>query len=123
MTQRVAYQPPTQTLEHVLGSDPAVVRGFARAADDKLANGSISLAEREKLISRGVRLGLKRFDANLILAAMEQRRREHPPIRMACSTFALNPDLHSPRLPRWLGWMTVLTLQSGIVAGLIWLVK
>jgi len=110
-----AHQPPTQTLETVLGSDPAVVRGFAKAADDKLARGHLNLADRDLLISRGQRLGLKRFDANLILATMEQRRRERP-LRLAEDWESPNPSL-----PSWLKWSAVALTQSVIVVGALWL--
>ncbi len=116
-----AHQPPTQTLEHVLGSDPAVVRGFAKAAHDKLARGPLNLADRDRLISRGERLGLKRFDANLILATMEQRRREHgaPSMRFADDFDFDQPA--EPRLPRWLAWSAVATVQLAIAAGVWWM--
>ena len=63
-----------RTLEHVLGDDPAVVRGYAKAASDAMGHGPLTLAERSRLLSRGERLGIRRFDANLILAAVEQQR-------------------------------------------------
>lgn len=107
--------PPTQTLEHVLGSDPAVLRGFAKAIQDKLAVGPLSLRERDRLISRGVRLGLKRFDANLVIASVEQQQR--PGLRLATSRW---DDPSERSVPRWLRWSTVAALQSAIIGAAWW---
>jgi hypothetical protein len=113
----IRHQPPTQTLEYLLGADPAVLRGFARAIEDKLSSGHLTLAERDRLISRGERLGLKRFDANLVLATMEHRRRERGAMRIGTDV-----DHDTIRLPRWLKWATVATLQITIAGTVLWLV-
>jgi hypothetical protein len=114
-------QPPTQTLEHVLGADPAVLRGYARAIDDALADrGALSLADRDRLVSRGQRLGLKRFDANLVIAAMEQRHRDRRVLRFAGDDGEVES---APRLPRWLAWSTAIGIQAAIVAGVWWVVS
>ncbi len=105
--------PPTQTLEHVLSADPAIVRGFARAVTDAMENGPLSLMARDRLIQRGQRLGLKRFDANLIVAAMEQRLRERPSLRLALA----DADA-APASARWLPWLTAASVQAAILAGL-----
>ena len=117
MTRPIPHQPPTQTLEHLLGTDPAVLRGFARAIEDKLSCGHLTLAERDRLICRGQRLGLKRFDANLVLATMEHRRRE-------CGAMRIGGDVDHDaiRLPRWLKWSTVATVQITIAGTMLWLV-
>jgi hypothetical protein len=106
--------PPTQTLEHVLGADPAVVRGFARAVHDALDEGPLSLMDRDRLIRRAERLGLKRFDANLIVAAMEQRGWDRPSMRLVDGA----PER---RASRWLPWVTAAAVQGAILAGL-WVV-
>lgn len=110
--------PHTQTLEHVLGSDPAVVRGFARATQEKLAAGPLSLRDRDRLISRGQRLGLKRFDANLIVASVEQQQ----PQGMRITPHDTH-DEHDSALPRWLRWSTVVALQSAIIGAAWWFLR
>lgn len=113
--------PPTSTphpLEHMLNENPAIVRGFSRAVSDVLARGTLSLSTRDRLIERGVRLGLKRFDANLVIAVLEQRRRETTRLRIADDN---SPDTSAP-LPRWLGWATVATVQVAIATGVWWVI-
>lgn len=94
------------------------MRGFSRAVNDALARGTLSLSTRDRLIERGVRLGLKRFDANLVIAVLEQRRRETTGPRIADDN---SPDTSTP-LPRWLGWATVATVQFAIATGVWWVV-
>jgi len=114
MQTRLPFQTPTQTLEHVLGSDPAVVRGFAQGVFEALAHGPLNLRDRDRLITRGVRLGMKRFDASLVIAAMEQRHRERPTMRL------VRHDEPRPGLFRWLPWVAAMSLQGLIAAGAWW---
>lgn len=114
--------PPTSTphpLEHMLDASPAVVRGFSRAVNDALARGGLSLSTRDRLINRGVRLGLKRFDANLVIAVLEQRRRETTGLRLAEN----DAIAASPALPKWLALTTIAAVQLMISAGVWWVVR
>ena len=52
-------------------SPPAVVRGFARAVGDRLDGGVLRWDDRRDLISRARRLGIDRFEANLIIASVQ----------------------------------------------------
>jgi hypothetical protein len=110
---------PAHPLEPMLDANPAVVRGFSRAVTNAMEDGALSLATRDRLIERGVRLGLKRFDANLIIAVLEQRRHEAAPMRI---TREVSTDKAAP-LPRWLRWATVATIQLAIATGVWWVVR
>lgn len=58
----------------MLENDPAVVRGIARGVAEVIEQqGRIDFSTRSRLIRRAERLGLKRFDANLVIAAVEYR--------------------------------------------------
>ena len=52
-------------------SPPAVVRGFARAVGDRLDGGVLRWDDRRDLIARARRLGIDRFEANLIIASVQ----------------------------------------------------
>lgn len=105
-----------RTLEHVLGDDPAVLRGFAKAAHDALANGPLTLDGRQRLLARGERLGIRRFDANLILAAVEQKQSISPD---RWRPVAPVPADAKPWFVRCL--MAALGVQAAIVMGAWWL--
>jgi len=60
-------------LEHVLAVPPAIVRGFAEAVADSLQAGVLPYADRQRLLRRAARLGIGRFDANLIIASVQHR--------------------------------------------------
>ncbi|MBC7782664.1 MAG: hypothetical protein H7144_02400 [Burkholderiales bacterium] len=120
MGPKFTLNPATHSLEHVLASDPAVVRGFAHGVYEALATSPLSLHARDRLLKRAVRLGIKRFDANLIIAAMEQRRRERPMMRMTTDHDHPTPARqHSPA--RWLPWATAVCVQATISVGAWWL--
>ena len=115
MTSRSRPFPPAYTLEYVLGADPAVVRGYARAAHDLLAGGGVTLKDRDAFLRRGERLGLSRFDANLVLAAVtRQVQNSRPPMRL------VRPA--EPRASKFAALATVLGVQASIVAAVAWLV-
>lgn len=122
MPVRIGHVRSLRTLEHVLGADPAVVRGFATAAADRFDAGPLTLDARDRLLSRGERLGLRRFDANLVLAAVEQQHRAAP--RTAASPATRSPVIEpaAPRLKlHWPAAATAVAVQASIVAGLWWL--
>ena len=50
---------------------PAAVRGFARAVADRLNDGSLRWDDRRDLVARAARLGIDRFEANLIIAGVQ----------------------------------------------------
>ena len=119
MTIRPTEPRLTQTLEHVLAADPAVVRGFARAAADRLAAGPLPLTDRARLLRRGERLGLGRFDANLVLAVVERQHRATVPTRRpAVATVSVN----ARRRLAWPAAAMAVVVQAGIVVGAWWLV-
>lgn len=111
-----------RTLEYVLGADPAVVRGFAQAAADQAAAGPLTLADRDRLLKRGERLGLRRFDANLVLAAVEQRQRQSAPVYPRAANVRLAEPSSNRRRVLWPTAATAVVLQSVIVAVAWWLV-
>lgn len=118
MTIRPAEPRLTQTLEHVLAADPAVIRGYARAAADRLAAEPLTLADRDLLLRRGERLGLGRFEANLILAVVERRHRSQtPPVR------PVRAEQTRTRRIAWPAAATAVALQASIVMAAWWLVN
>lgn len=115
-----SYQEP---LRQVLRVDEAILRGYCRAIEQRLEQGPLSLSDRDRLISRGMRLGLKRFDANLVLAAIEHRNL-HPfrlNLTKNCDSIPSDPD--SSSLPRWLAWSTALAVQGMIGIGVWWILS
>ena len=50
---------------------PAAVRGFARAVADRLSGGTLRWDDRRDLVARAARLGIDRFEANLIIAGVQ----------------------------------------------------
>lgn len=60
-------------LEHVLRVPAAIVHGFAEAVADALVAGVLPYADRQRLLRRAARLGIGRFDANLIIASVQHR--------------------------------------------------
>jgi len=97
--------------------DGAVVRGFARAVGDQLDIGPLTLATRDRLLGRAQRLGIKRFDANLIVAAVEQNARTVARMRIT------RLDEHAAtKRSRWFAPATVaLGMQTLIALGAWWL--
>lgn len=107
--------PPTRVLEPVLDADAAIVRGFARAVADALDAGPLTLAARDRLIGRAERLGIRRFEANLIVAAVEQQARSRRRMRLVVDA----PE------PKHAGWYVpasaALVVQTLIAAAAWWL--
>lgn len=121
MTIRPVEPRYTQTLEHVLTVDAAIVRGFARAAADHLANGPMTLADRDRLLGRGERLGLGRFDANLVLAVVERRHFSAKTVKPTVKPKSPIIDTTRLRPVAWPAAATAVGLQACIVAGAWWL--
>lgn len=100
-------------LEHVLENDPAVVRGVARGVEDIIqTNGRLDFYTRTRLIRRAERLGLKRFDANLIIAAVEHRA------QWRASAQAQESAL---RVPLWIKVAAVVAIQGPILIFFGWI--
>ncbi|GIW76434.1 MAG: hypothetical protein KatS3mg104_1497 [Phycisphaerae bacterium] len=109
-------------MQQLLGVDQAILKGYCRALEQKLADGPLSLSDRDRLIARGMRLGLKRFDANLVLAAMEHRcQQSRLGLTDRLEDISSEPD--SSPLPRWLAWGTALAVQGMIMIGLWWVMR
>lgn len=76
-------------LSEVLSAPPSVIAGLKRAIDESLVGPILPIADRERLIRRAMKLGLNRFEANLMIAAVQNRALE----RASTST-------PTPRAPR-----------------------
>lgn len=97
-------------LEHVLTVPPAIVRGYANAVADSLVAGVLPYADRDRLLRRAARLGIGRFDANLIIASVQHRSSDDRPFRS-------DPGRNRDRPPGWLSVLLVVLLtQLAIVA-------
>ncbi len=63
-------------LPEVIGAPEGIINGLKRAVDDCLIGDILPIADRERLLRRAVKLGLNRFEANLLIAAVQNRARE-----------------------------------------------
>ncbi len=115
---KIPFSPPTHTLEQVLGSNPAIIRGYAQGVHKALEKGPLNLMERDRLINRGERLGLKRFDANLIVATVEHQNRGQSSMRLYKEE-SIQPVIFAKK---WLPWAIAVGVQSLIVTGAWWLI-
>jgi hypothetical protein len=99
-------------LEHVLTIEPAIVRGFAEAVADSLQGGVLPYSDRQRLLRRAARLGIGRFDANLIIASVQHRR-------PACG------DERALSIAPETGWksalLIVLTIEATLAGVFAWL--
>jgi hypothetical protein len=100
-------------LEHLLTVPTATVRGFAGAVADALHDGVLPYADRMRLLKRAERLGIGRFDANLIIASVRARLADTPP------TFTLVGEIEpasSPTHRRLPALVVIATVQAIIIA-------
>lgn len=67
--------PETDWLPQVLDAPAGVIFGLRRAVEECLDGDRLPIRDRERLISRALRLGLNRFEANLLIAAVQHRAR------------------------------------------------
>ena len=98
-------------LPDVIDAPAGVIHGLKRAIADCLVGGTLPLADRERLIARSVKLGLNRFEANLLIAAVQNRHRAAPEAAPA-------PEAETPRRLS-LGWMLLIALLLELVGGLV----
>jgi hypothetical protein len=63
-------------LPEVIQAPPGLIHGLKTAIADCLVGGTLPVADRERLIARSIKLGLSRFEANLLIAAVQNRYRE-----------------------------------------------
>jgi len=73
---RPAESPGASAVDAVIDAPEPVVRGLVRAVEASLIGGDLSAGERRRLIRRATRLGLGRFEANLLIAAVQHRARK-----------------------------------------------
>lgn len=90
----------------------------------KLQGALLSPADRQRLLEEGLQLGLTVFDANLILAIIQDQARRGFPVERSCSLLALirKPARWTPRhaqLLRVLAWAAAaLLIQIILIAAL-----
>jgi hypothetical protein len=104
------------TLAAALPTGPAVVRGFTAGVTTQLAAGPLTHDQRQLLFARAARLGIGRFEANLIIAIADRQAGNGPTMRIIDEAPA-PPD--PPALPRGLTWATVAAVQS-LIFGTAW---
>lgn len=85
--------------------DPSFAPGdprwrFAREVESALEGSVLAFEERRRLLSLAQRLGIRAFDANLIVALVQDRARRGEPVETAAATIAMVPAGRSaaPRL-------------------------
>jgi hypothetical protein len=69
-------------LPDVINAPTPIVNGLADAVRESMVGDQLAAEDRNRLIARAVRLGLNRFEANLLLAAVVHRATAdtHPPV-------------------------------------------
>jgi hypothetical protein len=74
-------------LPEVIDAPTGVIHGLKTAIAECLVGGTLPIVDRNRLISRSIKLGLTRFEANLLIAAVQNRHRASAEIdRSACET-------------------------------------
>lgn len=102
-----------------LDATPGVVEGLRSAIEAALVDGQLSLADRHRFISRGIRLGLSRFDASLVVASVQHKALEAGGFRVIRQW--TQPPVKRSRSVAMLV-STLLGLEALAVAGLaVWL--
>jgi hypothetical protein len=97
-----------------LSISPAIARGFAAAVEGSVRLGVLSYDDRLRLLDRGVRLGLSRFEATLIIAAVQHRVPGAVSDAIPMASKAPTPNRH-----RWLVPVAfAVTLQGAILAAI-----
>jgi hypothetical protein len=76
--------------------DPSFAPGdprwrFAREVEAALEGAVLAFEERRRLLSLAQRLGIRAFDANLIVALVQDRARRGEPVETAAATIAMVP--------------------------------
>jgi hypothetical protein len=101
-----APEPPIHAKSSESESD---VRAFARAVTSAMEGPILRFSRREELIRQAQNLGIRRFDANLLIAAVQHRLRGD----LNCGT----PVIESSRLRFALPICLALAVQAVILAG------
>lgn len=80
-----------------------------------MLGGEVLLAKREELIKRASHLGIRRFDAHLIIAMVQHRA--------GTATVELDYESEPKRTSLWSSVAVVATVQLLIFAGVWWILK
>lgn len=62
--------------QQTIDATPGVVAGLRRAIEAALVDGHLAITDRRRLIERAERLGVNRFEASLLIAAVQHRSGE-----------------------------------------------
>ncbi|HMO25477.1 MAG TPA: hypothetical protein PKB10_04345 [Tepidisphaeraceae bacterium] len=103
--------PATVVADVIAAPAAPVARGFASAVRGSLQGGVLSYDDRDRLLARASRLGLTRFDALLIIAAVQHGQASTP---SPATGMSRSRD-------RWLIGTAVLGVQAAIVGAAAWL--
>lgn len=95
-------------LPEVIDAPAGVIHGLKTAIADCLVGGTLPIADRERLIARSIKLGLSRFEANLLIAAVQNRHRE------------FQPSIAAPPVYRFpMGWLLLAFLAVEAAVGIV----
>lgn len=86
---------------------PASSRKFAQAVAEELKQGVLRFSSRQQLLSTAEQMGISRFQANLIIAALQH---QFPP----------TSPTYQPQQFRWVPWLAVVLLFQGVIATCIY---
>jgi hypothetical protein len=104
-------------LADVLGNRPAgVVEGLSAAVRESLVGTELPASDRERLLRRAGVLGLNRFEANLLIAAVQHRARR----AIGVPTLLIDAP-HPIGVARLVAWVVALETLAAAVLAAWWL--
>jgi hypothetical protein len=102
------------TPRYVIDQTSTTIRDFANAVMKSMNGPILCYSQRVELMRHAKRIGLRTFDANLIIAAVQNRVDE-----------TLAPEMKQPESPKPMSWRIAITigavLQLGITVGVWWI--
>jgi len=103
--------------------DPTDARWrLAQETERALQGAVLAYEDRKGLLALAQRLGIRPFDANLIVALVQDRARRGEPIESAAPTIALLPK---PTLQKSLAWLWITAIVAAIATDAVligWLI-
>lgn len=105
-----------------IDATPGVVQGLKRAIVESIVDGKLRHGDRERLVARAMRLGLDRFQANLLVAAVQHAERTERGIPEPGDVRIIRRSVRPVRRTRLVAKLVgvCLGLEAIGVAGAVW---